>query len=144
MKRRAARQPHRAQDCHREVNIKCLAPTPPWLPRDVLLAVHRTLLSTRLDRIALLAGIHPQVLGLLPSVVSPAAQTLVDLSELNVIAPLADGSLPLHMLLENAMAILGVRPEAGIVRKAVRRLVRTFRAARPSAATRQIQMFSAR
>lgn len=84
------------------------------LTHTVILELYRAALAARLDRRALLAGLHGAIVEHLPLAESHAAQLLCDLDELNRAGLLADGTLPLATWLANAGALAGPRREARV------------------------------
>ena len=64
-------------------------------------------------RSVLLQGLSPQIVTSLPAVSQPAQQVLVDLSVLNDMATLPDGSCPLSIWLHTALALVPVQHDPG-------------------------------
>ena len=87
--------------------------------RDVL-RIHAAAVQAGLanQRAALLTGLPREITSGLPSAADPSAQLLLDLDSLNVIH-LRDGSAPLSIWLENAVALCGARMEADVFRAAL-------------------------
>ena len=71
------------------------------------------------SRSTLLTGIDPRFVLSLPTAPSPSAQLLIDLSEMNRIPALADGTTPLFDWLSNASLLAGPRYEADVFRVAL-------------------------
>jgi hypothetical protein len=71
------------------------------------------------SRSALLAGIDPRFVLSLPTAPSPSAQLLIDLTEMNRITTLSDGTIPLFDWLRNASLLAGPRYEADVFRVAL-------------------------
>lgn len=89
-----------------------------------LLQVHRAALSAALhaDRHALMGALPSAVVVRIPSAPISADQLLFDLSTLNNSEPMEDGSSPLSIWLENAVALTDERSEAVTFRRALTRL----------------------
>jgi hypothetical protein len=91
------------------------------LPQEILLEVHAAVVRAGLahSREVLLLGIDPHLVASLPSAPNPAAQILSDLSALNEIGQLTDGTIPLQIWLMNAEALTGPRREGEVFRRAL-------------------------
>lgn len=83
----------------------------PMLHHSAIVGLHRAAIETRLDqsRLALLSGLPPQIVSGLTTSPRPAEQTLHDLSALNDIGTLPDGTCPLAVWLRNALSLLELR-----------------------------------
>ena len=101
------------------------APMPPALTTvktmllldpTVIHELHAAAVSSGLarSRDALLSGIDRGIVAGLPSAENPAAQLLVDLSELNDLGALENGTVPLHTWLANAAQLAAMRREAAL------------------------------
>jgi tetratricopeptide (TPR) repeat protein len=94
------------------------------LRHDHILEVHKAAVTSGLagERRALLVELDPHIRGMLPMQQggAPDAQMLVDLSELNHHGELADGTVPLHIWLKNAVALVGPRAEGNVFRRALK------------------------
>jgi hypothetical protein len=84
--------------------------------------VHTAAVTADLDRSSLLAHLDRRFVASLPRASTQAAQLLQDLSHLNGIAALQDGTVPLRTWLENAVLMAGPRPEGGVFEDALRGL----------------------
>ncbi|HLM74909.1 MAG TPA: hypothetical protein VK459_19505, partial [Polyangiaceae bacterium] len=75
---------------------------------EEILKLHRVALSFHLEdaRDALLEGIDPAVVSELPKGLAPSDQILSDLTELNRIGRLDDGSIPLEIWILNAVSLV--------------------------------------
>lgn len=89
------------------------------LEHDRVLDLLRAATDARLDRNTLLQGIDPSTVAGLPSAPSPADQILCDLSALNHMGTLLDGSYPLRIWLQNAVTRAGQKSEALVFREAL-------------------------
>jgi hypothetical protein len=94
------------------------------LPREILLELHAAAIRAGLTRSrqALLGGIDARVVASLPSAPNAAAELLMDLTELNRMGRLADGTVPLRSWLETAVALTGPRTEASVFQSALHKL----------------------
>lgn len=92
------------------------------LPRPLLLEVHAASVSAGLHRDSLLRGISPSFVASLSNAPNPTSQLLGDITELNRVGQLVDGTVPLQIWLENAEALSGLRDEAGTFRRAIQSL----------------------
>lgn len=92
-----------------------------YLSDEQLRQVHDAAVRAGLSpsRSALLAGIDPRFVLSLPTAPSPSAQLLIDLTELNRITALLDGTTPLFDWLGNASLLTGPRYEADVFRVAL-------------------------
>lgn len=68
------------------------------------------------SRSALLSGLAPSLTASLAHAPTPSAQLMNDLSTLNEIGDLGDGSVPLETWLGNALALAGPRVQAAVFR----------------------------
>ncbi len=91
----------------------------PIVVHSQILLVHAAAVAVGLatKRGALLAGIPQSLRAGLDDAQDPAARLLTDLDGLNDLGRLPDGSLPLQIWLENALALCGSRSEAGVFRE---------------------------
>lgn len=91
------------------------------LPYHTILALHEATLAAELAarRDALVSGLDPHFRATLPASSVPADQVLLDLTTLNLVESLQDGSAPLAVWLATASAIVGPRPEARVFQKAL-------------------------
>ncbi|MEO7592653.1 MAG: hypothetical protein ABI134_15670, partial [Byssovorax sp.] len=92
-----------------------------YLSEEQIRQVHDAAVRAGLSpsRSALLAGIDPRFVLSLPTAPSPSAQLLIDLTELNRVAALTDGTTPLFDWLGNASLLAGPRYEADVFRVAL-------------------------
>ncbi len=79
-------------------------------------AIHAGLVNSRG---ALLAGIHPSLIAGFPTAPAPSSQLLEDLTVLNQIERLSDGTVPLSIWLKNALLLAGPRVEAEVFKRAL-------------------------
>lgn len=84
------------------------------LPHEEILTLTDAATSASLPRGALLSGLDPRLVGQMPSVPNSKGQILVDLSHLNEIGDLADGTRPLIVWLQNAVTLTMPRAQASI------------------------------
>lgn len=98
------------------------------LPYEQILSVREAAIRAELvhSREALLAGIHPQFRASLPLSRVPGEQILQDLSALNFVGRLRDGSIPLEAWLSTAVALATLRHEGAVLKEALE-AVRKFR-----------------
>src|SRR5689334_20119057 len=89
------------------------------LPLDRLRALQVAAISLGLSRSALLRGVSPAFVASLATVPAPAAQLWSDLTELDRVGALVDGSVPLRTWLENALHLAGPRNETALFRAAL-------------------------
>jgi hypothetical protein len=91
------------------------------LSHKQILGLHAAAISSSLpsSRAALLGGMDPAFADSLPICASPSSQVLSDLHALNAAERLGDGACPLTIWLENALALVGPRPEEEIFRSAL-------------------------
>src|SRR5262249_49505580 len=89
------------------------------LSREVILEVHAAACSCSLSRTTLLGGIPNEVTYGLPDAADKGSQLLSDLSELNRMGRLSDGSLPIAAWLENACALSRTRRENTVFTRAL-------------------------
>lgn len=92
------------------------------LPHLQIQEIHATARDLGLDRHALLNGIPPSFAGTLATSGAPAPQMFTDLSLMNGVPALDDGSVPLRRWLENALLLSGARTEGEVFRRALARL----------------------
>lgn len=92
------------------------------LPRPLLLEIHQAAVNARLDPVTLLRNVNVAFVASLDRAPSVNAQILGDLSTLNDVGALADGSVPLVIWLENALALAGPRVEAEVFRRGLAKL----------------------
>jgi hypothetical protein len=107
----------------------------PALDHSELDPLHHTAVSLGLaaKRSTLLSGLPADVVADLPTADSAGAQLLADLGALNARRPLADGSVPLEIWLQNAVTLSGSRTEAKVFSRALD-LARASRIARAASA----------
>jgi nucleoside phosphorylase len=89
------------------------------LPRESILSLHTATVQLRLPRDVLLSGLDPAFVGSLPQLPTLTSQILSDLGQMNGIARLSNGSVPLGTWLRNAVHLAGPRREAEIFRQAL-------------------------
>lgn len=89
------------------------------LSSELVQQLHAVAIHVALDRDALLAGILPDFVASLAHRNSPAAQLLSDLHELNRTETLVDGTLPLHLWLENAVRLASPYRECQVFERAL-------------------------
>lgn len=101
----------------------------PLLSNGDISAIHSAAISLKLDRLrdALLSPLPAAVAAKLPDTLTPAAQLLSDLYQLNDIGALLDGDcpVPLREWLGAAHALAEGRPEGSVFKAAADRLSRT-------------------
>ena len=95
------------------------------LSHDQTLELHKAIVSAHLagSRQALLAGVDPGFVASLPQTAAFGEQILTDLTELNSVGSLADGSIPLETWLKNALNLAGPRRESALFRRALDELL---------------------
>ncbi len=81
------------------------------LPRSLILDLHQAAVALGLPRAALLARISPAFVAALDETPSKSAQILMDLSKLNSVEKLKNGSVPLRIWLENAKGLVAEHDE---------------------------------
>src|SRR5262245_9259503 len=91
------------------------------LSHEDILRLGEAVISAGLDRRVLLAGLSASFVAHLPSAAVPSAQILSDLDILNNAASLDDGTVPLQVWLQNAIALSPTRPEAAVFRAVLER-----------------------
>lgn len=93
------------------------------LRHDEVLKLHAAIVSAQLvgSRSALLTGIDANFVAGLPHSANPSDQILEDLSAMNDTGALADGTVPLAIWLQNALARAGAKKEAAVFRDALAR-----------------------
>src|SRR5262245_24685109 len=91
------------------------------LPRQQILRIHAAVVSARLsaNRAPLLGGIEETFVASLSTAADPAGQILSDLHALNQAERLADGSVPLRIWIENAIALAGKGEAVTVLRQAL-------------------------
>jgi len=86
------------------------------LPDDLIREIYAAALATGLaqQQDALLAGLSPSYIAMLPSHGAPATRLLQTLHELNAVSALADGTVPLDVWLGNAVTLAQIRQEGRV------------------------------
>lgn len=92
------------------------------LPGDQILALYQAVVEADVDRNSLLARIDARFVATLPTGMSRGGQILRDLSALNAVEALDDGTIPLEIWIENATILAGLRPEARVFKAALHHL----------------------
>jgi hypothetical protein len=90
------------------------------LPHEKIQELHASTIAARLSRDALLSGLDRRLVAQLPRFNNESQQILSDLHELNRIDRLADGSMPLVLWLQTAVALAGPRREGADFEKTLR------------------------
>ncbi len=93
-----------------------------WLDDGAVQEVWKTAIEIHLSSSMLRAGLPEALLAMMPLGENAGDQLLKDLSYLNGIDALDDGSVPLHLWLETAALVSSSRREAEVFRRALARM----------------------
>ena len=101
----------------------------PPLPENLVRELCTAAVNAGLSREALLATIPPVVVGSLPKVGGPLAQLLMDLSALNQMGAIRDGTWPVRTWVENGVSLLTVQREGELFERALATLLEAIEGA---------------